>query len=35
MKTAYSKPVFVKREQLSRVTANGAASPFPNGSNAN
>jgi hypothetical protein len=35
MKTAYTKPAFVKRELLSRVTANGAGSPFVNGSNSN
>lgn len=33
MKTAYIEPVFVKREQLSRVTANGAGSALTNGSN--
>ena len=36
MKAVYAKPIFVKREQLSRVTAaNGAASPFNGSQNAN
>ncbi len=30
MKSVYTKPVFIKREQLSRVTANGS-SPAVNG----
>jgi hypothetical protein len=34
MKAVYTKPILVKREPLSRITAaNGAASPFNGNSN--